>query len=244
MILNNELKNITNNFQVDYFGVADISNYENDLAKFGGEIVKGYKFGISIGIVLPNTIVDSLKNRFDKNVSSLYFTHSYHIINDRLNLICSILSSYLNNKGYDTLPIPSAERTDIENAIPTVSHKMIANLAGLGWIGKNCLLITPEHGPRLRLISLLTNAPLEITGSLMKQRCNNCTECVKICPANAIEGINFEIEDEREKRLNFKKCHNYFEEMKKDYSRKPICGMCLYICPYGKKKKQYAHSDI
>jgi epoxyqueuosine reductase len=234
LIFNEKIKDLLNNFQIDYFGVADISKYENELIKFGGEIVKGYKFAISIGIVLPDPIVNGLENRFDKNNSSLYFTHSYHLINDRLNFVCSTISSFLNKNNFATLPIPSSERTDIENAIPTVSHKMIANLAGLGWIGKSCLLITPEHGPRVRFISLLTNAPLEITGCLTEQKCNKCIECVKICPVNAIKGENFKVGDGREKRFDFKKCHDYFEEMKKDLTRKPICGMCLYICPYGK----------
>ncbi len=235
-MLNNKLKKIINNYHVNYFGVADISGYEKELIKFGGDIVKGYKYGISIGIVIPDTIVDGLKNRSDKNAASLYYTHGYHIINDRLNLITSDLSSYLNNKGYDTLPIEAANRVDMENAIPTVSHKMIANLAGLGWIGKNCLLVTPEHGPRLRLTSLLTNAPLRITGSRIESKCKDCMECTKICPVNAITGVNFNINDEREIRFDFKKCHDYFEEMKKDSTGKPVCGMCLYICPYGRKK--------
>lgn len=233
MKLKDELKNVLSNYHIDYFGVADISGYENEMALFGGDIVRDYKFGISIGIVLPHTIVNGLKNRYDRNVSSLYFTHSYHIINDRLNLISSVVSSYLNALGYDTLPIPSSERTDNENAIPTVSHKMIAHLAGLGWIGKNCLLITPNHGPRLRLISLLTNAPFKVTGTPAEQQCHDCRKCVDICPAKAIKGINFNRNDSREIRFDFKRCQDYFDEMKKDTSRKPVCGMCLYICPYG-----------
>lgn len=235
-MLNNELKRILDNFHINYFGVADISGYEKEIIKFGGEIVKGYKYGISIGIVIPDTIVDGLKNRHDINTAAIYYSHGYDIINDRLNSITSIISSYLNNKGYDTLPIEAANRVDIENAIPTVSHKMIANLAGLGWIGKNCLLITPEHGPRLRLSSLLTNAPLKITGIKIEPKCTDCMECTKICPVNAIKGVNFNINDEREVRIDFKKCHDYFEEMKKYPGRKPVCGMCLYVCPYGRKK--------
>ncbi len=233
--MNKILKRITGNYHIDLFGVANIKEYGNELISFGGEITSGYNFGISIGIVLPDSIVDGLENRFDVNVSSLYYTHSYNIINNRLDIISSIISSFLNKEGYKTLPIPAAERTDIDNAIPTVSHKMIANLSGLGWIGKSCLLVTPDFGPRIRFTSLLTNAPLESTGSIMKQKCNSCFECVKICPVNAIKGKNFNIQDNRSLRFDFKKCQNYFDEIKKDNNRKPVCGMCLYICPYGKK---------
>jgi epoxyqueuosine reductase QueG len=236
MTLNGKIQKIIDNNYGNLFGVADVKEYENELVSYGGEIVKGYNFGISIGIVLPGSIVDGLKNRFDKNISSLYYTHSYHIINERLNIISSIISSFLNNQGYKTLPIPAAERTDIDNAIPTISHRMIAHLSGLGWIGKSCLLVTPDFGPRVRLVSVLTNAPLKVTGSIVEQKCNSCVECVEICPVQAITGKNFNIGDARSVRFDFMKCQDYFDEMKKDESRKPVCGMCLYICPYGKKK--------
>ncbi len=69
-------------------------------------------------------------------------------------------------------------------------------------------------------------------------------ECVKICPVKAIKGNNFNIEDDREIRFDFKKCHDYFEDMKKDTTRKPICGLCLYICPYGNKKNSTMKNSI
>lgn len=235
MEMNKKLKKIINDSYVDLLGIADIRKYEDELISYGGEIVKGYNFGISMGIALPDSIVDGLKNRFDKNISSLYYTHSYNIINDRLNITSSIVSSFLNKEGYKTLPIPAAERTDIDNAIPTISHRMIAHLSGLGWIGKSCLLVTSDFGPRVRLVSVLTNAPLKATGSIIEQKCNSCVECVNICPVHAITGKNFNTKDARSIRFNFKKCQGYFDEMKKDKSKKPVCGMCLYVCPYGKK---------
>ena len=231
--INKEIDALLENEMVDYIGYADIANYENELVEYGGEIVRGYKYGISIGIVLPNSIVDHLPDRFDSNVACEYKYHAYDIINDRLNLIASKLSSYLNRKGYRTLPIVAAERTNEEEATPTVSHKMIAHIAGLGWIGKNCLLITPKHGPRIRLITLLTNAPVAAKNDPVEERCNNCMECTLICPVQAITGVNYEMGKPRADRFDFKKCQNYFHKMKEN-SRWDVCGMCLYVCPYGK----------
>lgn len=236
MFMNNKVLKLIKNFQISLFGVSNLEQYQNALSKFGGDIVKNYKFGISIGISLPNSIVNGLKNRFDLNNSSLYYYHSYQLINDRLNLICSIISSFLNSKGYKTLPIPASERTDIKNAIPTVSHKMIAYLSGLGWIGKNCLLITEKHGPRIRFTSLLTNAPLKAKPKKIDNKCNKCEECIKICPVQAFTGKSFNENESRVERFDFMKCQNYFDEMKKDTNRKPVCGMCLYICPFGNKE--------
>lgn len=231
--LNDTLKDVLKPYYVDYVGFADLSDYEADLAKFGGNIVKGYKAGISLGIVIPDSIVDYLPERADINVSAEYRIHGYDGLNSRLNLVASTVSSYLNQQGYRTLPIAAAETTDMENAAPTVSHKMIAHIAGFGWIGKNCLLVTPEHGPRLRLISLLTNAPLETVNNPIEQRCSECDECVKICPVKAIKGKNYVFGEPREERFDFTKCRAYFDSMTKT-KKYAVCGMCLYACPYGK----------
>ncbi len=233
--MNKKIQKILQTQFIDYFGVADLTDYQAEIESFGGKIVKGFKYGISIGIVLPKTIVDFLPGRNDKDIACEYKTHAYEIINNRLNITASMIASYLNKNGYSTLPIPSAERTDIDNAIPTVSHKMIAHLAGLGWIGKNCLLITKKHGPRVRFTSLLTNAPLKPTGKPLDQQCNNCNKCREICPVGAIKGRNYVDGEDRSRRLDFIKCQNYFDELKKNTKIKDVCGMCLYVCPYGKK---------
>ena len=190
-VLNRNIERIARCQEISMVGFADLSSYENDLAAFGGDIVRGYPFGISIGIALSKDIVDGLKNRDNPNNASLYHFHAYEVINRRLDLATSLISSFLHRKGYRALPIPAAERTDLENAIPTVSHKMVAHIAGLGWIGKNCLLITSVYGPRIRLSSILTDSPLLATDNPVEQRCDTCRACVEICPAVAIKGKNY-----------------------------------------------------
>ena len=232
--LNKTINEFLKKETVDYIGFAKLDNYREELADFGGNIVKGYKYGISIGIAIPNSIVDHLPERFDPNVACAYKGYCYNILNTRLNFAASKLSSFLNGIGHRTLPISAADRTGEENAFPSVSHKMIAHIAGLGWIGKNCLLITPDRGPRVRFISLLTNAPLEAVDNPMEQRCGSCMECVKSCPPQALKGINYASGHPREERLDFKICQDYFDELKKTM-KWDVCGMCLYACPYGKE---------
>ena len=146
--VNNKIKSVLKPYCIDYIGFADLRNYQADLVKFGGNIVKGYASGISLGMTIPDSIVDHLPNRDDINVACEYRIHGYDVLNTRLNIAASTVSSFLNQNGYRTLPISAADRTDVAEALPTVSHKMIAHISGLGWIGKNCLLITPQHGPR------------------------------------------------------------------------------------------------
>jgi len=234
--LNLSIKHILKRYFVDYVGFADLTKYETELVKYGGNIVKGYKYGISLGLVIPDSIVDYLPERNDANVACEYSVHGYEILNSRLNLTASVVSSYLNQHGYRTLPIAVADRTDEEKALPTISHKMIAHIAGLGWIGKNCLLVTTEHGPRLRLISILTNAPLETVDNQLEQRCGECTQCVNICPVRAFTGKNYVEGQSRETRFDFMKCQSYFESMKRT-QKYSVCGLSLYTCPYGQKQK-------
>jgi epoxyqueuosine reductase len=232
--LNNRIKSIIKNHYIDYVGFADLSAHEEELVALGGNITAGYPHGISLGVVIPDSIVDYLSERADANIACEYRIHGYEVLNQRLNLAASIVSSYLNRQGYRTLPVAVAERVNDEEALPTVSHKMIAHIAGMGWIGKNCLLVTPEHGPRLRLISILTEAPLKTVDKPMEQRCGKCNKCAEICPVNAIKGENYRPGEAREKRLDFAKCNDYFESLKKT-QQYAVCGLCLYVCPHGKK---------
>ncbi len=234
MDIDAKVRSIVKSHFADYVGFADLSNYQNEIARYGGSIVSGYSRAISIGLSIPDSIVDRLPERADPNIASLYQAYGYDVLNQRLGLIASVLSSYLNRAGYRTLPIPPAERTDQENAMPTVSQKMIANIAGLGWIGKNCLLVTPGRGPRLRLVSLLTDAPISAKDSITEERCDGCDACVKACPVGALKGRPFVLHESREERFDFRKCQAYFEEMEQAGKRK-VCGMCLHACPYGKK---------
>jgi epoxyqueuosine reductase len=231
--VNEEIKSILEPYYLDYIGFADLRPYQEELVKMGGPITRGYPGAISLGIAIPDSMVDYLPDQNDINIACEYRIHGYDVPNQRLNMIASMVSSYLNRQGFRTLPIAVAETTDVDNALPTISHKMVAHIAGLGWIGKNCLLVTPEHGPRLRLITILTEAPLDTVDNRLEQKCNNCNECVKICPVGAIKGKNYQDGEEREERFDFMKCRNYFDELKQ-IKKYAVCGLCLYVCPYGK----------
>jgi len=91
---------------------------------------------------------------------------------------------------------------------------MSAHLAGLGWIGKNCLLVTPEEGPRVRWTTVLTDAPLQVTGKPMEERCGDCEACIAICPVKAFTGEPFRENESREARFDAGKCNRYFAQMR------------------------------
>jgi epoxyqueuosine reductase QueG len=139
----------------------------------------------------------------------------------------------LQREGYRAMPIPASKRVDDERICAVFSHKLAAHLAGLGWIGKSCLLVTPEAGPRVRWITVLTDAPLTSTGEPMATRCGSCRQCVDICPVQAFTGEPFRDHELREVRYDARKCEQYFDALKNP-DKPAVCGMCLYVCPHAR----------
>ncbi len=224
----------------DFFGVADLSCASQDIAEQDGPAIAEFPRAVSVGIALPHSIVDRLPDRAEPGVASNYRHHSYDIINQRLDHIVSRINSYLQQEGYRSYPVPASQRVNQQKMLGVFSNKMAAHLAGLGWIGKSCLLITRRMGPRVRWATCLTHAPLETTGESMADGCDSCTECVDICPASAFTGRPFRKDEPREARYNVYKCEKYQKDVEKEIGFS-VCGLCLYVCPFGRRASAKAH---
>lgn len=238
MVVNHKIKKIVEIWGADFFGLANLSLAHDEILTQGGPVIASYPWAISVGIVLLHTIVDQLPYRANRAVAVSYRHHSYDVINQRLDLLISHVSSLLQREGYRALPVPAAKRVDNERICAVFSHKLAAHLAGLGWIGKSCLLVTPEVGPRVRWATALTDAPLQVIGKPMEERCGSCTQCVEICPVHAFTGEPFRASDPRERRYDASKCDRYFAAMKEKDAELAVCGLCLYVCPYGKQQNR------
>jgi epoxyqueuosine reductase QueG len=239
MPLENELWEIAISLGADLYGIADLRPHEAAMVKQGGEFVSGYPFAVSVGIRLLDTIVDQIPNRSQRAVRVSYRSHTYDVVNGRLDQISSLLAGRLQKEEYRSMPVPASERIDDERICAMFSHKMAAHLAGLGWIGKSCLLITPQYGPRVRWTTVLTDYPFSKAGTPMDPRCGSCEDCVKACPTSAFTGRMFDQEEPREARFEARKCDQYFRDMEKQML-KPVCGMCVYICPHGRNTTKRA----
>lgn len=219
----------------DYYGVADLSTAKETIVDQGGSILAEFPRSISVGIALLHAIVDQLPRRDERAVAASYRHHSYSVVNGRLDVIASRLAGILQSNGFKAFPIAASQRTDHDRICGLFSHKLGAHMAGLGWIGKNCLLITPDRGPRVRWATVLTDAPLTPTGRPMGERCEDCQECMEICPVRAIKGQSFRPEESREIRLNASMCDRYLKKMKEKDEETAACGLCLYACPFGRQ---------
>jgi epoxyqueuosine reductase len=238
MGLDERIRELAGELGVDFYGVADLTPAREEILRQGGRETAEYPRAVSFGISMVDVLVDSLPRRLeDPSVSGHYFHQCYDVINHRLDIIASRLAGELSRQNYRSLPMPAKEHFDYERICAQFSHKLAAHLAGLGWIGKSCLLITPEMGPRVRWNTVLTHAPLEPTGRPMEERCADCSDCVDICPQRAFTGKAFRSEEPREERYDAAKCQDYFISLAQNKHYRVACGLCVYACPYGKDRK-------
>jgi epoxyqueuosine reductase len=233
MELDNRVRELADEMGVSFFGVADLSPAYEFILDQGGPMVAGYPRAICVGIVLSHGIVDRLPQRDQLSVAMTYRHHAYDVVNQRLDHIISRLSGTLQQEGHGALPVPASQTVDEDRLCGLFSHKLAAHLAGLGWIGKSCLLVTPEVGPRVRWATVLTDASLAVTGEPMEERCGSCQQCVESCPPRAFTGEPFREQEPRDVRFVARKCREYQNELQEAMGVS-ACGMCLYVCPHGR----------
>ena len=181
---------------------------------------------VSIGVRLSDQIVQQIKNG-----PTMLYAYNVSVANSLLNEIALRASNYIQNAGFDALFIPAAQSSRKSKIL--FQHKTAATCAGIGWIGKSALLIHPEHGPRLRLVTVLTDAPLTQYGEPVREsKCGSCKSCVDVCPVGAIKGVDWKRGINVHEYFDLKKCQKYIdtEGLLLD---KPVCGICISACPVG-----------
>jgi epoxyqueuosine reductase QueG len=234
-LLENALKRKAAALGADYFGVADLTLAADFVAAQGGEFLRRFPRAVSAGVRLPEGIVDELPRHREPMVAQTYDYTVYTVSSGVLDRVGQGITQALQAAGYSALHVPVTQTVDKAQLTGLFSQKLAAHLAGLGWIGKSCLLITPDHGPRVRWVSVLTDAPLE-PGQPMAQRCGACKLCVEACPPRAFTGAPFVETEPRSTRFNAQACQDYRVEATR-VSGARVCGMCVYVCPYGRKKQ-------
>jgi epoxyqueuosine reductase len=226
---------------------------QNSLANSGNFIV-GYAamkglvadcdlpFGVVIGKQLDDKIIDPIAEG-----PTLDYYHHYREVNSELSGIIHNIADIITRNGYGCRIVePSVgkgskkDEYNEESLRTPVSHKMIATRSGLGWIGKTDLFISKKFGPRLRLVSLLTDYPVDSVGlPIEKSRCGSCDTCVISCPVNAATGRLWDIQTDRDLFFDAHKCEKNCIEVSKSRLNldATICGICVAVCPLGKQNR-------
>lgn len=211
MSLDGELKVELKTQGADFVYFVDVSQLSTDQNK-------RYPTAILVGVTLTPDCIQTM----------IHYNHigndEYHQKVDNADRMADFTASYLMARGYSAYSqseghIYSTGFYDEKTKSTPLPHKTIAGLAGLGWIGKHSLLVTPEFGSAILMCTVLTDAPLKtILHSPMASRCGNCRVCKDACLTSAIEGNTWSVETLRDELVDVRKC--------------TTCLKCLLLCPW------------
>ncbi len=201
---------------IDLFGVADISSVRDQFLLEPG-LKSRFNRAIALGKRLLSAVLDELQD----SPTALYM-HHYRQVNFLLDRAALLTAGLIEDRGFHALPVAASQIIDWDNQKAHVSHKKVGELAGLGWLGRNNLLVNPEFGSRFRLVTILTDVPLE-GGAPLAMDCGECQRCISSCPALAIK--------ETSEAFDHRAC---FEKLK-EFRRRGlvgqfICGVCVKNC--------------
>ncbi len=161
------------------------------------------------------------------------YVAEYESFNRRLSEIAERIADLLTDAGFEARANRATMHTlDRQTLAAPFPHKTAATRAGLGWIGKSALLVTHEFGPAVRLVTVLTDAPLAVGTPTVESECGSCMACVEACPMSAITGENWVAGMERERLLDADACFQVRREAALAAGiTRPRCGVCLAVCP-------------
>jgi epoxyqueuosine reductase QueG len=223
------LKDGVRGLGADLVGIADLEPFREERS-IPEDLVAPFKRAVSMGVRVPLAVFGTVSDRPSPHYAAVYAT-----VNRRLDEIALDTAALLQDRGFRALPVPASQILDKGSWRGALSHKAVARMAGLGWQGKSLLLVTAEFGPRVRLVTVLTDAPLEADRPI-RNRCGECTACRDACPAGAIRGVSTQSRyASRNEALRFDRCREKLTEefASMPYIGVPICGICIKVCPFG-----------
>ena len=197
-----------------------------DISMLSEKENRGYDTAILIGILLSPELILGLSKETIAVPSE--FWEKEH----RTHELAEWTANYIIAKGYKAFAQSDGNLINgyYEEATKTtvLPHKKIAILSGVGWIGKNNLLVTEEYGSALCMCTVLTNAPLPTEKrTMIMPKCGECTVCKDICPTYVIHGATWEPGMNRDLIVDVYHCE--------------CCLKCLVNCPWTQK---YMKSNI
>ncbi len=110
------------------------------------------------------------------------------------------------------------------------SHKSAATRAGLGWIGKTALFVSPVFGSAVRLTTVFTDLELPVGDPITSSRCGNCRACVDACPAGCGRDVQWYAGMSRDELFDAKACRHQMTLFPAQ-----LCGICIAACPHSRR---------
>lgn len=159
----------------------------------------------------------------------------YHtILKNKLNLLCEHIKKIVPKEQLKFKPmVDTGELIDVR----------VAERAGIGFVGKNGLLITKEFGSYVYLGEVITNLPFPVDKPV-DYNCGDCEKCLQFCPTGALLGNG---------KMNGKRCLSYQTQTKgfmDEVFRLKIkntiygCDICQQVCPYNRDVDSHFHLEM
>ncbi|MFP3393152.1 tRNA epoxyqueuosine(34) reductase QueG [Brevibacillus sp. SIMBA_040] len=201
-----------------------------------GLLVEGARSLISIAIAYPSKLENPPKSEPGAYRGILcraaWGTDYHHVLREKLDKLAQFIKELE----------PGAQ---IESMVDTgeLSDRAVAERAGIGFVGKNCAVITPEFGSWVYLGELVTNLPLP-SDSPIEEGCGDCNICVDACPTGALVQGG---------QLNAQRCVAFLTQVKDfipDEFRGKIgnrlygCDTCQTVCPKNRRINMNHHAEF
>ncbi|MGY5870734.1 MAG: hypothetical protein RTV72_00675 [Candidatus Thorarchaeota archaeon] len=191
---------------------------------------------ICIGVAYRNPIIDHIDNKRTGEIDyPLWneYAREYDRINQVLNRMAPSIASHFG--GIPLKATIGRMKREVEHVWEywplVISHRVVAENSGIGWRGKNQLIIHEKFSCAIRFASIITTIPLQ-QGERMESKCGDCTACEDACGFIRHRDI---LPDYREN------CHRYIQFLKSKGIEKDICGKCIKACYRSSKFKDRFH---
>jgi ferredoxin len=218
------LREVALNAKASFIGVADLAPAYAVVLKPSSRPPQAplWPRAVSIGVAMNESIVNGIPS-----FTEAYGKHFYGQAWPAAKRVAGAVLQWLKKEGF---------AAGTSSILPGNGYKIAARYSGLAWIGKSCLAVTPQVGPRVAWEVVFTDAPLRPTAAKPRERaCGDCQRCVDVCPAKAYTGIPFDEKDHPRRRYDTGKCSAFRKKLGNMFSV-GACALCLEICPYGKKR--------
>lgn len=226
-----ELKEIALSSGASVFGAGYIDDLRPYFDALPLEQTDRLSYGVSLGVRVSDSVLKGIATG-----PTRHYLHHYKMLNLLLDQCALKVSLAIQERGYNALPIPASQIVDWQKQTAHLSHKMIALRAGIGWLGRNNLIVHPEYGSKIRIATVLTDMPLKtdnppsppfskggMGGLLKEDNCGNCKKCIEVCPVSAIS--------ESYKDWDRIACLEKLKYFAKTYNvGQYICGLCVKVC--------------
>lgn len=180
--LTEHVKSMALDMGVVKVGVASREDLEGPPEANVDNILQGATHAISMMAVEPEECIMGYLSKTDP---SPYREHFYENI-QLLGRVGVTLASELESLGYRAMPVSPngvyAKGSTAGRLIPPFSHRYAAHAAGVGAIAKSGNVMSPEHGTRIYLSTVIVDAPLVADGPLEEGPCDDCNLCIEACP--------------------------------------------------------------